>query len=98
MLSERNQYLALEAENEKLKLIVRYLDSKLKKYSEFMETLKINIESKEMMDDTYLSYEKSDRLGRNWITQERISMPDFVIGHKGRQSKLLREIDEILSL
>lgn len=96
MLSEHEEILLLRAENEKLKSIIKYLDSKNSKYIEYMKELKIKIESKVIKDPTVLIDEYKYGINYSYITHERITMPDFIIGYRGRQQDLIKGINEIL--
>jgi len=98
MLSEREEILALKAENKKLKNIVDYLDSKNKLYVEYLEKLNTSIATVEkktpnFMDGGYINFIHGDYM---FTTIETLQTPPMAIGYKGRKSVLTREIEEIL--
>lgn len=90
MLSEREIYLDLKAENEKLKNIIKYLDSKNKTYLDFMRKLNITL-TKKQLKQTDFDYPGEGVVN---IACETISMPEMVITYSIQQelSKMIQEV------
>jgi hypothetical protein len=95
LLNENEEILLLKAQNKKLKDIIEYLDSKNKKYEEYLKILKVKIETIEIKNN-FLPSEFKYGIDYNYITYHRITMPEIIIGHKGRQQNLIREINKVL--
>lgn len=91
MLNEHEQILYLEAENKKLKMIIQHLDSRNKKYLEYMEKLQVEVKKVEIKDFDPGSLEE------NFITYETIRMPEMRIGYRSLKQDMINIIQEAIS-